>query len=83
MTMRKPNYAEQIQLLKNQIVLVETFMASAVKEAEALDATAKKRILTKEERARVDELIEYIHDKNVFLVNARKTVKAFYTPVSA
>lgn len=83
MTTRKLNHAQEIELLKNQIHNVEIFMASAVKEAEALDATAKKRILTKQERKRVDELIEYIHEKNVFLVNARKTVKAFYAPVSA
>lgn len=83
MTTRKLNHAEEIQLLKNEIATVETFMVSAVREAEALDAIAKTRILTKSERARITELIEYIHEKNVFLVNAKKTVTAFYRPVSA
>lgn len=80
MTVRKTSYAEEIGLLKNEIATTEVFMASAVREAEALDATAKTRTLTKSERARVNELIEYIHNKNVFLVNAKKTVTQFYAP---
>ena len=83
MTMRRPNYAQQIAELKNEIDTIEKFMVSAVREAEQLDETAKKRILSKDERKRVLELIEYIHEKNVFLVKARETVKAFYMPVSA
>lgn len=83
MTMRKPNYAERIALLKNAIETTEVFMASAVREAEKLDATAKERTLTKSERDRVQELIDYIHEKNVFLVKAKKTLSEFYTPVLA
>lgn len=83
MTTRKLNRAQEIELLKNEIDTIEKFMASAVKEAETLDAIAKTRTLTKDERSRVQELINYIHERNVFLVKARKTVQAFYTPVSA
>lgn len=80
---RKMNRAEEIELLKNQIFNTEIFTASAVKEAEALDALAKTRVLTKAERARVDELVDYIHQKNIFLVNAKKTIREFYAPASA
>lgn len=83
MTTRKLNHAQEIELLKNEIDTIEKFTASAVKEAEALDAIAKTRTLTKDERSRVQELIDYIHEKNVFLVKARKTVQSFYAPVSA
>lgn len=83
MTIRKPNYAQAIAELKNEIDTIEKFMVSAVKEAEALDTTAKERLLTKEERKRVQELIDYIHEKNVFLVKAKKKVKAFYMPMPA
>ena len=83
MTTRKLNHAEEIALLKNEIATIELFMLSAVRETEKLDAISKTRPLTKAERIRVDDLIEYIHDKNVFLVKARKTVSEFYTPVSA
>jgi len=83
MTTRKLNHAQEIALLKNEIDTIEKFMASAVKEAETLDAITKTRTLTKDERSRVDELISYIHEKNVFLVKARKTVQSFYAPVSA
>jgi len=83
MTTRKLNHAQEITLLKNEIDTIEKFTASAVKEAEALDAIAKVRTLTKDERSRVEELINYIHERNVFLVKARKTVQSFYAPVSA
>ena len=83
MTTRKLNHAQKIELLKNEIATIEAFTASAVREAEKLDDISKKRILSKAERKRVNELIDYIHEKNVFLVKARETVKAFYMPVSA
>lgn len=83
MTMRKPTYAQQIAELKNEIHNIELFMAKAVKEAEELDAISKQRLLTKEERQRVNELIDYIHEKNVFLVKAKKQVRSFYAPVPA
>lgn len=83
MTTRKLNRAQEMELLRNQIDTIEKFMASAVKEAEALDAIAKTRPLTKAERKHVQELIDYVHEKNVFLVKARKTVQSFYAPVPA
>ena len=83
MTTRKLNHAQEIELLKNQIHNVEIFMASAVKESEQWDALAKTRPLTKKEHERVDELIEYIHEKNVFLAKAKKSVKEFYAPMPA
>lgn len=83
MTIRKPNYAEQIAELKNEIDTVEKFMAPAVREAIELDEISKERKLTVKEYRRVQELIDYIHEKNIFLVKAKETVKAFYTPVSA
>ena len=83
MTMRKPNYAEQIAELKNEIDTVEKFMAPIVREAMKLDETSKERNLTVTEYRRIQELIDIIHEKNVFLVKARETVKAFYAPVSA
>ena len=83
MTTRKLNHAQEIALLKNEIETVEHFMKSAVKEAEELDKTAAQRLLTLPERNRINELIDYIHEKNVFLVKAKETVNAFYRPVSA
>lgn len=83
MTMRKPNYAEQMKELSNEIETTEKFMAPALKEIEQLDTAAKSRVLTKDERKRIDELIDYVHEKNVFLAKAKETLRGFYTPVSA
>ena len=83
MTMRKPNYAEKMRELRNAIETTEAFMASAIREAESLDNTAKERTLTKQEYNRVQELIDFIHEKNVWLVKAKKEISSFYCPVSA
>lgn len=83
MTMRKPDHTQKISELKNEIDTVEKFMAPKVKEAENLDALRKIRHLTIEELRRADELIEYIHDKNCWLVKARAELEAFYKPAVA
>jgi uncharacterized coiled-coil DUF342 family protein len=83
MTMRKPTYSQRIAELKAEIETVEKFMDPAVKEAETLDAVAKTRVLNPTERKRVQELIDYIHAKNVWLIKAKEELKAYYMPVSA
>jgi len=83
MTMRKPNYAQQMAELRNEIETTEVFMKSAVKEAEHLDKVSVQRVLTAPEYNRLQELIDYIHEKNVFLVKAKETLRGFYAPVSA
>jgi hypothetical protein len=81
--MRKPNYAEQIRILKNEIDTVEKFMAPKLRQVEELDAINKQRPLTKSEHKQVAELISYIHEKNVWLAKAKNQLKAYYMPVSA
>lgn len=83
MTMRRPNYAQQMTELKNEIELVEIFMTPVLREIESLVSASQTRKLSVKEMKRVDELKEYIHDKNVFLKKARKTLKDYYCPVSA
>ena len=83
MTMRKPTYAQQIAQLRNEIDTVEKFLDPAVKELETLDAVARTRLLNPTERKRVDEIADYIHEKNTWLVKAKEQIKAFYMPVSA
>ena len=83
MTMRKPNKAEQIVDLKNEINTVEIFMTPMVREAERLDATSKTRTLTLPERKRLNELIDIIHEKNVWLAKANETLGAYFAPATA
>lgn len=83
MTMRKPNYAQQIEELKAEIDTVEKFMAPVVRESMMLDEVAKMRPLTKDEYQRAQTLIDYIHEKNVWLAKAKETIKAFYGFVAA
>lgn len=83
MTMRKPNYAQQMAELRNEIETTEVFMKSAVKEAEYLDKLSAQRVLTVPEYNRLQELIDYVHEKNVFLAKAKETLRSFYAPVSA
>ena len=75
--------AIEIRNLMNEIDTVEKFMAPRIAEAERLDAISKERKLTKDEYKRVHELIDYIHEKNVFLVKAKERVRSFYMAVSA
>ena len=83
MTMRKPNYAQRMADLRNEIDTVEKFLDPVVKELETLDAVARTRRLNPTERKRVNEIADYIHEKNCWLVKAKEQVKAFYMPVSA
>ena len=82
MTMRKLTQAQEIQLLKNEVERIESFLTDAAKEAEELDKLSATRVLTKAERKRVAELCEYIHEKSIFVVSARKTIKEFYKPAT-
>ena len=83
MTTRKLNYAQRMEELKNEIDTVEKFMEPKVEESMKLDELKKTRPLTKQELNRVQELIDYIHEKNVWLVKAKQTLDGFYRPVAA
>ena len=70
--------ANEIRALMNEIDTVEKFMAPRIEEARKLDEISKERRLTIDEYKRVQELIDYIHEKNVFLVKAKERVRSFY-----
>lgn len=78
MTMRKPNKAQEMSALRNEIATVEAFMAPAIREIESLDAARKERHWTNAEMKRADELIDYIHEKNVWLAKARDTLRGYH-----
>lgn len=82
MTMRKKTFNQQISDLKNEIETVEKFMAPKIRESIRLDEIRKTRQLTKEELKKADELIEYIHEKNCWLVKANEMLGAKFAPAN-
>jgi len=83
MIQRKPNRAEQLAELRNELDTCEKFMKPLVAESEKLDEIAKERPLTLEERRRLNELIDIIHAKNVWLAKAKETIRQYCAPASA
>lgn len=79
---RKPSKLQEMKLLQNEIHNVEIFIASAVKESMELDETRKHRQLTKTEQKKANSLIDYIHEKNIFIVKAKEKIRNFYAPAS-
>lgn len=78
-----PMNQSQINTIKAEISTCEAFMIPLVRESEQLDAISKERTLTLSERLRVQELIDLIHAKNVWLAKAKETVRKFYRPSAA
>ena len=70
----------EIRAIKNEIETVEAFMKPLIRESEQLDKISAVRRLTKAERARLNELIELVHEKNVFLAKAKDTIAKFFAP---
>lgn len=83
MTIRKQNYAQKINELRNEIETTEKFMEPIVLEVLNIEETSRHRLLTKEEWKRVNELTEIIRVKSEFIRKATKKVREFYMPVSA
>ena len=83
MITRKPNIAQQMNDLRNEIANIQQFVESASNEVAALDEVAKTRLLTKQERKHLQNLIDYVHERTCWLIKARRTLQAFYAPASA
>ena len=83
MTMRKPNYAEQMRDLKNEIEKAEMLVESAIREIETLKAQEVNGMLTKKQNKHIEDLVEYIKSKETFIAKSRKQVQAYYAPMPA